>query len=349
MKHTLLLIVGLVFFSGCKTLAREVQPTSQLTEFRALKSNSEEALPNFRLDAVDRLAPAPSKGTVAYSALNQYFEWQRDFSEPHLMVSFPSLTKGQFDALKNTYGFGLSRIQYQSGVTYTLSDFLMPFMQATLNHAFEVEIQGDYTSIAGNCWGTAYEVIRTSKDLDQNDVSGSVAIFYADTPEMQAILQANTRSRLLGVGASIDDLYEQAQTTATPFQFGDIVLILDGSGLLEHVITYVDRDVWFEKVGYSAGAPYRLTTTEDFFHKIKDGRQVEWRRFPRGGLPHPSQAFKTVRFLENAPGNTTRILDEPVAGELTHRDVKFVFDEIGRAALESAAFKPAHPRAASSQ
>ncbi len=340
MKSSALVFAGLILLASCKTIAPVQANKSQLTEFRKLKAGPIEAVKDFQLNAVERLGGDP----IEYSANNQYFKWQYDFEEPHLKVTFPSLTNEQFNALKKAYGFGLSQVQYKAGEVYTLDDFLMPFMQATVNHEFESEIQNDYTRIASNCWGTAYEVIRTAKKTGAEDLSRSVVLFYADTPEMQAVLQDDRRSTRLGMGDSIETLYQQALTTTTPMEFGDIVLILDGAGNLLHVVTYVDRDVWFEKVGYGGGSPYRLTTTASFFHKLNDGRSAEWRRFPRGGLPHPSTVFKTWRTLESVPNGaseTTAILDKPIEGELTRRDVKFVFDALGRASLEASAFKPA--------
>ena len=340
MKPYAMILAGLILLTGCKTIAPSPQTQSRLTEFRKLNPGKSEPIQNFQLNAVDRLGGDP----IEYTAANQYFMWQDDYPEPHLQVTFPSLTNEQFNSLKTTYGFGLSRVQYKNGEVYTLGDFLMPFMQATLNHEFEAETQDDYTKIASNCWGTAYEVIRTSAKSGEEDRSKSVVLFYTDTPQMQAVLQNDDKSKRLGRGKSIDDLYEQANTTSTPMEFGDTVLILDKAGALEHAITYLDRDVWFEKVGYGGGSPYRLTTTAAFFHKIEDGRQVEWRRFPRGGLPHPSNSFKTWRFLESVTGGTTRILESPSEGPLTKREVNFIFDDIGRASLESSAFKPANPR-----
>ncbi len=340
MKSSALIIAGLILLAGCKTIAPDQKTRSQLTEFRKLRPGPVESVKDFQLNAVERLGGDP----IEYTATNQYFKWQPDYEEPHLKVTFPSLTNEQFNALKKVYGFALSQVQYRAGEVYTLDDFLMPFMQATVNHEFESEIQDDYTRIASNCWGTAYEIIRTSKKTATEDLSRSVVLFYADTPEMQAVLQDDKRSTRLGMGDSIEALYQQALTATTPMEFGDVVLILDAAGNLLHVVTYIDRDVWFEKVGYSGGSPYRLTTTAGFFHKIKDERTVEWRRFPRGGLPHPSTVFKTWRTLESVPNGTyetTAILDKPVEGPLTRRDVKFVFDEMGRASLEASAFKPA--------
>jgi hypothetical protein len=341
--------VAVTTVAGCKTaVLAPPQPgksTSQLTEFRRLKPGASEPVPGFRLDAVERLTERLSQGPIEYKATNDYYKWQTDYPSPHLNVTFPSLSESQFNELKRTYGFGLSRVKYKRGEAYSLGDFLMPFMQATLNHEFESEVQEDYTRIASNCWGTAYEVVRTSIGQVGNgkgsvDASLGAVLFYADTGEMQAILQDDKRSQRLGRGVSIDEIYEQARISTTPIDFGDVFLVLDQSGVLEHALTFIDRDVWFEKVGYGAGSPYRLTTTKDFFHKLNDGRMVEWRRFPRGGLPDPVDEFKTIRYLEPAPGGTTRILDTPVAGPLTRRDVNFEFDAMGRATLEASAYRP---------
>lgn len=344
--------IAMTTVAGCKTaVLAPPQPgksTGQLTEFRRLKPGASEPVPGFQLDAVERFTERLSQGPIEYKATNDYYQWQHDYPVPHLNVTFPSLSESQFNALKRTYGFGLSRVKYKPGETYSLGDFLMPFMQATLNHEFESEVQEDYTRIASNCWGTAYEVVRTSADQrgragdgkNSADPGPGVVLFYADTAEMQAVLQDDTRGQRLGRGTSMEEIYEQARNSTTPMDFGDVFLVLDQSGVLEHALTFIDRDVWFEKVGYGAGSPYRLTTTRDFFHKIKDGRVVEWRRFPRGGLPHPVDQFKTIRYLEPAPGGTTRILDTPVAGPLTRREVKFEFDAMGRAKLEASAYRP---------
>jgi len=331
---------ALWILTSCKTpvLAPNARKnTSQLREFRSLKPGHVEAIQGFELNAIERLGGDP----VEYRATDEYYQWQQDYPVPHLNVVFPSLTAEQFKALKGVYGFGLSRVKYKAGEAYTLADFLMPFMQATLNHEFEPEVQEDYTRIASNCWGTGYEIVRTSiGNAGTGDLSGSAILFYADTAEMQTVLQDNARSQRLGRGRSIEEIYDQALQSTTPIDFGDIFLVLSQAGELEHVLTYVDRDVWFEKVGYAGGSPYRLTTTKDFYHKIQDGRVVEWRRFPRGGLPDPAGLFKTMRYLAAAPGGATRILDEPVAGPLTRREVKFTFDAMGRASLEASAYQP---------
>lgn len=331
---TTTITIALLALVSCKTAVlapQATKTTSQLREFRRLKPGPSEVIAGFRLAAVDRMAGDP----VAYTPTNQYFQWMFDYPSPHLNVTFPSLTLDQFNALKGAYGFGLSRVKYKRGESYTLADFLMPFMQATLNHEFESEVQADYTRIGSNCWGTAYEVIRTST------AGASAIMFYADTTEMQAVLQDDTRSQRLGRAKSVAGIQELAEDSTTPVDFGDVFLILDEAGTLEHVLVSIDQDVWFEKVGYGGGSPYRLTTTKAFFHKVDNGRTIEWRRFPRGGLPHPEELFKTIRYLEPVPGGTTRILEPPVPGPLSRREVKFVFDSMGRASLEASAYRPA--------
>ncbi|MEY4631786.1 MAG: hypothetical protein RIQ81_1906 [Pseudomonadota bacterium] len=313
----------------------------RLMEFRKLPKASSEALSDFKLAIADQLPGEP----VRYEASRDFYDWSPGYEEPHLHVTFPSLSRSQFEGLKARYGFGLSRIQYRAGEAYTLADFLMPFMQATIDHEFKPETQKDYTKIASNCWGTAYEVIRTSRRIDgdsapDRDPSASVTLFYADTGEMQAVLQDDSRSQLIAQGPSMADLYEEGKRAGQKMLPGDTVLLLDSEGKMEHAITNVDQDVWFEKVGYSAGAPYRLTRTADFFHQVAGGRTVEWRRFPRGGLPDPADIFKSWQYLAEAEDGSTEILDQPVERPLTRRKVLFVFDELGRARLEAQAYQP---------
>ncbi len=313
-------------------------------EFRRLKKVSSEPLSNFRLALVDKIPGSQ----IEYQATRDFYAWAPGYEEPHLHVTFPNLSRSQFEAVKSRYGFGLSRIKYREGEIYTLADFLMPFMQATLDHEFEPEVQGDYTKIASNCWGTAYEVIRTASPRPAekqiaDELSSSVVLFYANTGEMQKILQDDRFSTRVASGKSMEELYSNGKNSGYAMRPGDVLIITDENGKMEHAITNIDIDVWFEKVGYSGGAPYRLTKTSDFFHSLTSDRSVEWRRFWPRSLPHPAEVFKSWQVLQRADDGTTSILDHPVERPLTRREVRFVFDPLGRASLESAAYRIYQP------
>lgn len=342
-QKILIVACALLTVTSCRTPGK-VGNQSTSKEFRRLKKISSEPQEGFRLALIDKI-PGPK---IRYEATRDFYGWSPGYEEPHLHVTFPELTRAQFDAIKSRYGFGLSRIKYQEGEAYTLADFLMPFMQATLDHDFEPEVQDDYTKIASNCWGTAYEIIRTAAPRPGDpeaaaEQSASVVLFYADTSEMQSALQDEKHSTLVATGKSMEELYEKGAKKGYAMRPGDIVLLLDSDGKMEHAITNIDRDVWFEKVGYSGGSPYRLTTTNDFFHTVSGERTVEWRRYWPGSLPHPAEVFKSIQVLERASNGTTSILDQPRQRPLTRREVRFVFDQLGRASLEDSAYKVYRP------
>ncbi|WP_146242270.1 hypothetical protein [Acaryochloris thomasi] len=187
-----------------------------------------------------KLQAHPVKLSVWQSALN--FE-------------FGQLTKAQWRQLQKAYAIGQHRSSPHDPLRhYTLMDFMPPLMQALNTHQFHAEkaplpqsLKGLLpaskgmpleASIIANCWGTLYEILRTSRSVNRMPVT-----FMTGPEQMAEWLQQQTVS-VMGRPES-----------------GDILLIHHQLGertYLDHVALVIDEQIFFEKAGTGNDTPYRL-------------------------------------------------------------------------------------------
>ena len=277
----------------------------------------------------------------------------QDYDETAMIrVEFPGLTKVGFDKLKSLFPFQPDK-RFIPTLKYTLTDFLPPMAEALDGHEFheqqQVENKGTVnektSQVLGNCWGTAYELVRGG--------SREFTVFYATPKIIDDVLSASHYSQPVAEasGREIRDLRTPANVLP-----GDILLIYGpevirttpegeltqttlkkAGAVLEHGALYVGDDLYFEKPSSESSGPYRIVTARRIENKyngslyktLSEGVNLYkyvWRRFSRTDLPHPSQ------LLSNSP--RWRNVSVPV---------KFHVDtESGRAKLAPEAFTKGH-------
>ncbi len=207
-----------------------------------------------------------------------------------LDFEFGQLTKPQWRKLLDVYASWHRHrtVAYDPHRSYTLMDFMPPLMQALNAHQFheeEVSLpqplgelvprknQGlDRASLIANCWGTLYEILRTSRS-----VSAVPFTFIAGPDQMAEWLQQQTMP-----------ITDRART-------GDILLIYHRLGdrtYLDHVALMVDDQVFFEKAGTGNDTPYRLVDRETLEQSWRpDLFTFELRRLNAKSLQPPQQQF----------------------------------------------------------
>jgi hypothetical protein len=102
-----------------------------------------------------------------------------------------------------------------------------------------------------NCWGTAWEVARRSKE----EFSIQVGDF-----ELPKFIQ--DKKNVTEVIPKTKDLNQFAQQL-NRIQYGDMLIVSQkNSGAILHVATFIDQQVLFEKEGNAIQFPFRLTPLE---------------------------------------------------------------------------------------
>jgi hypothetical protein len=172
-----------------------------------------------------------------------------------LEFEFGQLTKAQWQQLQKAYATWQKHpIFYDPRRHYTLMDFMPPLMQALNAHQFHAEQvplpkslfdlrsnekeMSTQASVIANCWGTLYELLRTSQSA-----SAMPFTFMTSRDEMEQWLQQQSRP-----------ITDRAQS-------GDILAIYHRLGnrtYLDHVALVVDEQILFEKAGTGDDTPYRL-------------------------------------------------------------------------------------------
>lgn len=283
-----------------------------------------------RLAAVSD-CPDPDIRAISYQA----YRLTGDAPEPGVKVplisiEFPGLTLKQFSFLKETYGKGLSDIQYREGEVYRLEDFLPPVMQALMNHQFLPEYRtaedGSRQLLYTNCYLTAYAVARamTADGAVKNGLSAFTASqgLVKSVFEDEALFEKLSRTKPTSI----------AEPGA---RFGDIILHKMRGGMpgfLDHVRVYVDKDLYFEKTGPSRNDTYALTYFQAF--NVTGTYDFEYIR-PRAGaaLPPPGNVFRETAYASE----TDTVFRE---GPLNIFDVPVGTDHSGRARLPGKAYAP---------
>lgn len=163
-----------------------------------------------------------------------------------LQFEFGQLSRSQWQNLHKAYGSWQNHRlpPYDPKQHYTLMDFMPPLMQALNGHQFHSEqvplrFAGTAQATAmANCWGTLYEILRTSQQKD------AVPYTFMVGPEQ--------------IGAWLQQASEPVTGAA---RLGDILLIQHqraGRTYLDHVALVVDDQIFFEKAGTGNDTPYRL-------------------------------------------------------------------------------------------
>lgn len=176
--------------------------------------------------------------------------------ESALKFEFGQLTRSQWRQLKKAYSVWQSHRSspYDPQRHYTLMDFMPPLMQALNTHQFHAEkvplpqslhdlghagkgISSE-ANVLANCWGTLYEILRTSRSAYSIPVT-----FMTGSEQITEWLQ------------------QQTVPVADQPAPGDILLIHHQLGertYLDHVALVVDEQIFFEKAGTGDDTPYRL-------------------------------------------------------------------------------------------
>ncbi len=297
MAPILTILLVLISLCGCKPAANSLElkefkqiPLDQLEETRfQLNKVSESAYKDIKYSFSER------KGVVGSN------DWY--FSE----ATFPALKKEEFEYLIKTYSHGLSKVIYKPNTIYHLKDFLPPLMQATLGHQFVIE-RKQGKRLATNCWGTGYETVRRE--------ANAVTLFIAPAVEMEQILTDPKYSTLIPT----DNPHLLTNPNAEP---GDLIIHYYHHGQvksLHHVSIYIDKDLFFEKIGIFSEFPYRLfhLIPNSYLRKPTPNISYEYRRF------HQNPALPSAQAIFGK-----KLKDAPVI-------MPFEFDKVGRATL------PAH-------
>lgn len=234
---------------------KEIVPSS-LIEESSLKLNYARKIPHHCFSQIDENAPLAV--------------WK-----PLMDCQFGLLSLNDFNYLRETYsGWSLSKtkVKYNDGRHYRLSDFLPPVIQALNMHRFSTQkrpvghalpqlqaINQDHpdkisAQLTANCWGTVYEILRHASD----PLAQELDIFTATSDPIKKLLRQNSTFIMR------EELSESPQSSEQ-MQPGDILMIyhtLNSIEYLDHVALFVDSKLLFEKAGGGDVVPYRLIDFE---------------------------------------------------------------------------------------
>lgn len=203
-----------------------------------------------------------------------------------IQFRFGKLNRVQFDALKAAYAGDRSAVPYDADREYELIDFLLPKMQALIHTRFP-SMQRKKDWVSSNCWGTAYDLLRYTRDI---------SVFYVDDSEIRPQFESPDHSTLIAeVERDIRNDAPAILDAQDKLQFGDLALLYFGWGLA-HAAIYVDKGIYFEMTGSKPHWPYRLTRNlfDPNLRFNKTIQAVDFYRFNSPGkelLPHPADVF----------------------------------------------------------
>ena len=236
-----------------------------------------------------------------------------------LNAKFGILDEKTFNKLKSEYcawSDTKSQVVWDADREYTLLDFLPPIMQAVNGKYFQSsrskqknlpsfvdDKQRRYTEqsvlLTSNCWGFAWEVLYQSDNPDTSSMTVSTAdptsAWRAFTsPGFDLIQSSMTKPQIL----------DDKKLRNKKLQGGDCLILWHtiatsnrpNKVYLDHVVTYIDEDLYFEKSGSGDDVPYRINTWEGItanFPKIVFN--WEWRRLVRRNRNSPSIWNPTLR------------------------------------------------------
>mmetsp|Transcript_29101 Transcript_29101/g.60655 ORF Transcript_29101/g.60655 Transcript_29101/m.60655 type:complete len:416 (-) Transcript_29101:263-1510(-) len=229
-----------------------------------------------------------------------------------LNAEFGTLSETTFNKLQTKYcswSDTKSQVKWDEDREYTLLDFLPPIMQAVSGKHFQStrskqqnlpsfvdDRQKQYTEqevlLTSNCWGFAWEVLFQADNPDTSAMTVSTAdptsAWRALTgPGFDLIQSSLTKPKLI----SDKKLRNQR------LQSGDVLLLWHtiassnrpNKVYLDHVVTCIDEDVYFEKSGSGDNVPYRINTWEGITANFPPFVfNWEWRRLVRRNRNSPS-------------------------------------------------------------
>ena len=259
-----------------------------------------------------------------------------------LNADFGTLSESQFDQLQARYcawSDTKSKVRWVKDREYTLLDFLPPIMQAVSGQYFQStrsrqknlpsfvdDRQRRYTEqevlLTSNCWGFAWEVLYQSDNPDTSAMTVSTgdptSAWRAFTgPGFDLIQSSLTKPQLL----------TDKRLRNQRLQGGDVLLLWHtiassdrpNKVFLDHVVTCIDEDVYFEKSGSGDNVPYRISQWEMILANFPPSVfNWEWRRLVRRNRNSPST---WQPYLRLKPATETFGVDARVA-YLNTRDRK---------------------------
>lgn len=263
--------------------------------------------PSLRLTTADRLG-------VSYSGIA--YDAGKAASLPGFALSldaeFGKLSESSFNQLQSKYcvwSDTKSKVKWDKDQEYTLLDFLPPIMQAVSGKYFKStrskqqnlpsfvnDQQKQYTEqevlLTSNCWGFAWEVLFQADNPDTRAMTVSTgdptSAWRAFTsPGFDLIQSSVTKPKLL----------TDKKIRNQRLQGGDVLLLWHtiassnrpNKVYLDHVVTCIDEDVYFEKSGSGDNVPYRINTWEGIVKNFPPAVfNWEWRRLVRRNRNSPS-------------------------------------------------------------
>lgn len=269
-------------------------PSANVADFnRATVVETETTLFQF-----SRAAPFAHKVLRKKVAAGKYF-FDSDFYD----AEFYNLSENDFNALKERFGAwssSKSAVKYAPNKTWSLSVFLPPAMQATLEHTFFPEVhtrslpnvfgpnatgerENTPVTLLSNCWGTAYEIIRAAQS-DEN----ALTLFYAPQKLARDVFIDSKWSE--EIRPISKENFSDVQKRNEGLRTGDVLLV--GDKWLQHVAIFIDNDFYFEKAGSGETALYRITHWNLLQQTWpSDLHGYSWRRFNKQTLPEPAELF----------------------------------------------------------
>ncbi len=129
-----------------------------------------------------------------------------------------------------------------------------------------------------NCWGTAWEVARRSKDNYSVEVGSDLLAFMTNKKNVKEVI------------AKTKDL-TQLKQKLNQIKYGDILLVLDNTGYIMHAATFIDQQLVFEKKGNETKYAFRMSKLEQI--------TKEYKRFkPQYHVIRPKAKFPTAESIE---------------------------------------------------
>ncbi|WP_404784347.1 hypothetical protein [Altericista sp. CCNU0014] len=201
-----------------------------------------------------------------------------------LGFQFGRLSRSQWQILTQTYAAWHNAkllAPYNPQQNYELLDFMPPTLQALDRHRFYAQARmldarrssSPKIQLATNCWGTVYEVLRLAR---RPSVESPVLFATAAQPMLETL--------------------RAISTPANDQQPGDILLLSHRHGqreYLDHVVSIVDRGLFFEKAGTGDEVPYRFVAADTLTQIWNPAifRYEVRRPLANVALPPPSDRF----------------------------------------------------------
>jgi len=277
--------------ANCFFLINSCAPQAQqadLQEFRKIKTKSPMVPVNSLLTQLAKAVPG----------LN--IQSRQDSSASTLLeIQLMNVSQALCEKIKKHYG-GFSPFVCPQTGTFQLQDFLLPGIQVSLNHSFEIENSGDF-SLSTNCWSTAFEISRRSQKtfLAYNLHPKQAATAFSDadlntrvfptSPEIQGTLSELTAWMSSGKAQYLDVISVTGMSQEIVGSLVHAAIVVDSGGLI------------FEKIAVASGTPYRFTSVESFKKSYSDAYFVVSR--PRKAYPDPASYVTQISLPQDWSGS----------------------------------------------